>query len=160
MSRSEGLRKAWARGAFAKRKHRWTDEGRKAQSERMQRLNADPEFARKRREGQRHPDVREGARQRLKERKRDPKFAEAHRTITWQKRDRGAQADVMKRNWANPHFRARQSLARDRRITEKRGGAIPEGYEAEYRRLRVQVGAKEALRMIRLQRGADLRKAA
>lgn len=71
-------------------------------------------------------------------------------------------SNTMRQLRADPVIEARRKRgsahARTARAARERGGAIPDGYEALYRHLRnKQYSAKEALRLVRLQRGADLR---
>lgn len=56
-----------------------------------------------------------------------------------------------------PDVKAKKRAASIKMQDKRRGAPIPEGYESEYKKLRKVWGMPEALRMIRLQRGKDLR---
>lgn len=79
--------------------------------------------------------------------------------MIWTPERRALQARVMNRLNADPEFKVKRSAGARLKWARNRGGAIPEGYQDEYRRLIHVMGipAPEALRIIRQQRGRDLR---
>ena len=129
----------------------WTPEKRAEYAERRRRMNADPDVMKKCVAGMRTPESR----------KRRAEVGRRVMTKMW-----AEQPEKMRAQWASPKRkeRARQgTIAYNEKVSARiRGGAIPEGYEAMYRHLRrdKHLPAREALRLVRLQRDADLRKAA
>jgi hypothetical protein len=74
-------------------------------------------------------------------------------------------AERMRRNRCCAEFNAKHAAAMARpkvraahgeHAARRRGGVIPDGYGELYEMMRKKVGAVEALRLVRLQRGADM----
>jgi hypothetical protein len=160
VSRSEGLKRAWQRGAYKWRRRVWTQAQRDAQAERMRRRNADPKFMAARVAGMRTEEFKAGARRRLNVRRRDPVFAARQRAAVGRPEKRDQMREVLRALWRDPAFRRAHAAGREARIARKRGGSIPAGYEQLYRYLRVnkKMRAADALRVVRFQRGADLKR--
>lgn len=91
------------------------------------------------------------------------RIEQARQTATYTDDWRERQARVLIEVRADPRTETkRKAKARNgvkRHHANKRGGLVPEGYEAEYHRLRVtkKIPAAESLTLVRAQRGADLR---
>jgi hypothetical protein len=126
---------------------KWTPQRRAAQAARMRALNADPGFAAKREAGLGKSAKHKAHLSRL--------LGSLWLDPAWRANTIAAVIRTAKR----PDVKAKKSAASRRMQDRRRGASIPEGYDGLYRLLRrgKRLPAREALRLVRAQRAADLR---
>lgn len=128
----------------------WTEERRKKQAEMTRRQMACPA----RRELQRQIMTRLRKTADMEEARRKKTY-----TPEWRERQSAALIEVRSDPVVEKRRKEGARKAVKARLAKIRGGVVPAGYEAEYEKLRKskKIPAAESLRIVRAQRGADLR---